>query len=234
MTRAIFYRHWLEIRFRLMIAAVVLVPLCLFYLGVAANAGGPGISPSVAHTWLAGAVALFVGLLFGGTGVRASFMAPGHPSLYYALTLPASRLALIWTQQVIAFAAAVGLLAAMLTLNCLALLATGQSVPLGAMAAASCLAALVALALQAVLGLLIPLGSERLGPMAVAAVLGAVIISVGHVNNDNTDAWTYGWTPTVTGFISSQPVPWRGVWTLALIVAASTSIATLIARRRDF
>lgn len=239
MTPAILYRHWLEMRGVLVAAGVVVALLSMFNL-VAFSlvpmgwTGAEPFVPRVDHNWSSGAAALFVGLLLGGTGVRTGVFEPGHPSLYYTLTLPASRFALIWTRLALACAATAALFTVMLVVNGLALRLTGHGVSPGAMAASSFLAGLLAVAMQAALGLLLPLWDERLAPWAIAAVVVAVVLSVGNVANDNTAAWSYGWAPTAITFIAGPPASWSGaVGALALIVAASLSIAAFITRRKD-
>jgi hypothetical protein len=102
------------------------------------------------------------------------------------------------------------------------------------MAASSALAGLLAVAIQAVLGLLLPLWDERLGPIASVAVFVAAVMSISAGFNDNTDAWSYEWAPAALTFIAGQPVQWSAVWGLTLIVAGALPMAALIARRKDF
>ena len=240
MTRAIWYRHWLEIRFAATVAGIAVGLLCLLHVTVV-SLGATGAPPEpdripwlVGYAWSFGAAALFAGLLLGGTGIRTGGLEPGHPSLYYTLTLPASRFGLIWTRFAVAAAAAAALLAAMLTAGAVALLVTGQDVPVGVLAASGIRAGLLAVALQAVVGLLLPLWDARLGPLAFVAVVVAGLVSAGNVFNDNTAAWTYGWTPAALAFIAGRPVSWGVAGVLALMVAASLSLAALSARRKDF
>lgn len=240
MTRAILYRHWLEMRGGLAAAGVVVALVSMFNLVAfslvpIAWANAERVASSIDHNWSSGAAALFLGLFLGGTGLRTNSFPPGHPSLYYTLTLPASRFALICTRLVVACAATAALFAAMLVVNGLALLVTGHGVPLGAMAASSFLAGLIAVTIQAVLGLLLPLWDERLAQWAIAVGFVAIAFSVTNVANDNTATWSYDWIPAAITFIASPPATWSGaVGALALIIVASVSVASLIARRKDF
>jgi hypothetical protein len=236
---AVVYRHWLQMRTRLMIAGLALALLSVVYLLALSIATwpeqpGPAGALVTAHIWLSGMTALFAGLLLGGTGIRADDLERGRPSLYYTLTLPVSRFAWIGTRMAVAYAATVALFTGMLVVQSVALLVIDQPVSLGTMAASSALAGLLALAMQAVLGLLLPLWDERLGLIASVAVFVAAVMSISAGFNDNIDAWSYGWTPAALTFMAGQPVQWSAVWVLALIVAASVSLAALIARRKDF
>ena len=210
MTRAIWYRHWLEIRFPLTLAVL-----------------------TVALLWRVPVTALILGLALAGTGVRTGSPLPGHPSLYYTLTLPAARFALIWTRLAVAAAATASLFAALLTADAVALLVTGQGVPLGAMAASAVLAVLVAVALQAVI-LLLSLWNEQLAPIVLIAGFLAFMWSLGNVVNDNTTALTYRWALAARSVLAGDAAPWSVAGILVLIVAASLCLAAVTARRQDF
>ncbi len=237
MTRAIWYRHWLEIRFPVTIAGIVVALLCLLAVTVVwLGAAGPprelDRSPWVAgHIWSSGAVVLFLGLLLWGSGVRTA----GHPSLYYTLTLPAARFTLIWTRFAVGAAATAALFAALLAAGAAALLVAGRGAPLGAMATTSVLAGLLAVSLQAVLLLLSLWDTERLGAPTLTSgvVVGSFVgWSLGKVISDNTEP--YDLTPAVLSVIASQTAPWNIAGVLVLIVAASLCLAAVTARRRDF
>lgn len=239
MKHAILYRHWLDMRVALAAGVVVVVLLSMFNFAAFSLvpmmwAGDERVVSGVDHAWSSGAAALFLGLILGGTGVRTGF-APGHPSLHYTLTLPASRLALLWTRLAAGGAATVALLAVMLIVNGVGLLVTGHGVPPGTMAGSSFLAGLLAVAIQAVVGLLLPLWDERLKQWAIVAVVTAVILSVGNVVNDNTAALSYGWAPAAIAFLGSPPATWSvAVPVLAVIVAASLFLAGRVVRSKDF
>ena len=240
MTRAIWYRHWLEIRFKVTIAGIAVALLCLLPVTVVLT-GAAGPPPEldrspwvVSHVWSSGAV-LFVSLVLWGTGVRTGIMAPDHPSLYYTLTLPAARFTLIWSRFVVGAAATASLFAALLAAGAAALLVAGRSAPLGAMAATSVLAGLLAVALQAVILLLSLWDTDRLGPASSNGVLvgGTIVgLSLGRVISANTEPFAL--TPAVLSVIASRTAPWSIAGVLVLIVAASLCLAAVTARRRDF
>jgi ABC-type transport system involved in multi-copper enzyme maturation permease subunit len=170
-------------------------------------------------------------LLLGGTGVRTDLV-PGHPSLYYTLTLPVSRFALIWSRFAIALAATVALFAGLLAAALVALLMTGQAASVGEIVKSSLLIGLFAVALQTVVGLLIPMWDDRLGPWAFVIVFVVVILSVGAYFNEDTEAWP--WLAPLMAFIASPPAPWNVLGGAVLIVALSLSIAALMVRKKDF
>ncbi len=233
MTRAIWYRHWLEIRFPVTIAGIAVALLCVIHVTVVsldatAALESHRVAGIAGPVWSSGAVVLFL-LLLWGTGVRTG----GHPSLYYTLTLPAARFTLIWTRFAVAAAAIAVLFAALLTAGVVALLVTGRGVPLGAMAASAVLAVLVAVALQAVM-LLLSLWNEQLAPIVFIAGFFAFMWSLGNVVNDNTTALTYRWALAARSVLAGDAAPWSVAGVLVLIVAASLCLAAVTARRQDF
>ena len=227
MTRAIWYRHWLEIRIPVTIAGIAVAPLCLIVVTAALVPGG--LPPDLDRPWAAGHIGLFslvlaVSLVLGGTGVRTG-MASRHPSQYYTLTLPAARFTLIWTRFVVGAAPTAALFTVLLAAGTAALLATGRSVPLGAMAATSVVAGLLAVALQAI-NVLLALWNEWLAYWACPAGVVALFMATSE----------YGWTPRTLSdmVLSGEAAPWGVAWILVLIVAASLSVAAVTARRQDF
>src|SRR6185437_11333611 len=99
--------------------------------------------PWAAHTWASAGAAIIVGIFLAGTGVRTNGFQPGHPSMYYTLTLPISRFELIWTRFASACVAVYVLYAATLVADCAILLVMRQQVPLGPMAVSGFLAGLL-------------------------------------------------------------------------------------------
>jgi hypothetical protein len=178
----IWYRHWIEIRSGLCVAAVFMTLMCLLFLvevfgGTssyahtgqivsALNALTPQLAamgperflPWGAHTWASAAAAVMVGIFLAGTGIRTNGFQPGHLSMYYTLTLPISRFELMWTRFVSACAAVYVLFAGMLVVDCAILLMMRQPVPFGRMALSSFLAGLFAVAAMAVFQVLVPCG----------------------------------------------------------------------------
>jgi hypothetical protein len=171
------------------------------------------------HAWFSSVAAVVVGILLGGTGIRTNGFQPGHPSMYYTLTLPVSRFGLIWTRFASACAAVYALLATMLAIDCAVLLIMGRTVPLGPMVVSSFLAGLLVVTVLAVFGLLIPLWNEQVSGLVFVAAMGA--------------AMKWAWTP-ITGFIGSQAIPWQAIGTIFLVTGAALSASAMVARRQDF
>lgn len=238
MTRAIWYRHWLEIRLPVTIACIAVAALCLLTVAVALLTLLPGIGPQHEHHWVALHIgsSMFVLLggfpLLGGSGVRTvvattpTTPTTRHPSLYYTLTLPAGRFTLIWTRFVVGAATTAALFTALLAATTAALLATGRGVPLGAMASTSVVAGLLTVALQAVFSVLLALWDERL---SITVYYAGVVAFVMAVPRDS-------WTPTTLAVmvLAGEAALWSVAWILVLIVAASLCLAAVTARMRGF
>ena len=243
MTRAIWYRHWLEIRLPVKILGIAVAPLCLLSVTAMLLSDLP---PEVDRPWVSNHIWLSFFVLIGslalGAGVRTGMapghpsltfwatgvwtaMTPGHPSLYYTLTLPASRFTLIWTRFLVGAAATAALFTALLAAGTAGLLATGRSAPLGAMAATSVVAALLAMALQAI-NVLLSVWNERLeGTVYVAGVVMLLMAAP-------PSRWTS--TTLAAMVIAGESALWSVAWILVPIVAASLCLAAVTARRRDF
>ena len=238
----IWYRHWIEMRGGLCVAAGSMALMCLLFpvfvggstswfaqsgriirelnaLTPQLTAMGPArFLPWAVHTWVSAGAAIFVGIFLGGTGIRTNGFQPGHPSMYYTLTLPISRFELIWTRFASACAAVYALFAAMLALNCAVLLVMGQPVPLGPMAVSSFLAGLLVVPAMAVFGVLVSLWKEQLGGLYVLAIVAAI-------------QWAW---PTLLRFAGSQGIPWLSIGTILLVTGAALSAAAILARRQEF
>jgi len=239
----IWYRHWIEMRGGLCVAAGCVVIICLLYpLSVHGSADwfdqsgrfsnelkpfgarmGKMDSPLFLswgiHAWFSSAAAVIVGIFLGGTGIRTSGFQPGHRSMYYTLMLPVSRFGLIWTRFASACAAVYALLATMLAIDCATLLIMGRTVPLGPMAVSSFLAGLLVVAVLAVFGLLLPLWNEQVSALVFVAAIGA--------------AMKWAWVP-ITGFTGSQDIPWLTIGAIFLVTGAALSAAAMLARNQDF
>jgi hypothetical protein len=239
----IWYRHWIEMRGGLRVAAIFMGMICLLFPVVVGGstswyshsgqiikelsaltpelrAMGPArFLPWAAHTWVCAAAAIIVGIFLAGTGIRTNGFQPGHGSMYYTLTLPISRFELLWTRFASACAAVYLLFAAMLVWDCAVLLVMRQPVPLGPMAASSFLAGLLVIGVMAVFGVLVPLWKEQ-----VSGVLFVVAI---------TAAIQWAW-PTVLRFISSLNIPWLAIGAILLITSAALSAAAVLARHEEF
>jgi len=239
----IWYRHWIEMRGGLRVAAVFIALMCpLFQLAVRGgtnwyahsgriiqelNALTPELTamgpanflPWGAHTWVSAAAAVIVGIFLAGTGIRTNGFQPGHSSIHYTLTLPISRYELIWTRFAGSCAAVYVLFAAMLVVDCAVLLVMRQPVPLGPMAVSSFLAGLLVVPIMAVFGVLIPLWKEQIsGLLFVVAITAAI---------------RWAWAP-ILRFAGSPGIPWLWIGTIVLVTGAALSTAAILARHEEF
>ena len=106
----IWYRHWMEMRSGLCVAAILMALMSLLFpivvggsTGWYAQSGriikeldaltphltamGPAhFLPWGAHTWACVVAAVMVGIFLAGTGIRTNGFQPGHASMYYTLT----------------------------------------------------------------------------------------------------------------------------------------------------
>lgn len=239
----IWYRHWIEIRSGLCVAAIVMALMSMLFpvvvggsTGWYAHSGrviteldaltphltavGPArFLPWGAHTWASAAAAMMVGLFLGGTGIRTNGFQAAHLSMYYTLTLPISRFELIWTRFASACAAVYVLFAAMLVVNCAILILMHQPVPLGPMAVSSLLAGLLVVPVMAVFGVLVPLWKEQVSGLLFVLAIGAAV------------HWAW---PTILRFAGSLDIPWLSIAAILLITGAALSAAAILARRQEF
>jgi hypothetical protein len=240
----IWYRHWIEMRGGLCVAAVFMTLMCLLFPVVVvgstswyAQSGrivslfqalvpqltemGPArFLPWAAHTWMSAGAAVIVGIFLACTGIRTNGFQPGHPSMYYTLTLPISRFELIWTRFASACAAVYLLFAAMLVVDCAILLLMRLPVPFGPMALSSFQAGLLVIASMAVLGVLLTLWKE---PVVGGALYFLAIAA--------TTQWAW---PTLLRFAGSPGIPWLSIGTIFLVTAAALPTAAILARRLEF
>jgi hypothetical protein len=239
----IWYRHWIEMRGGLFVAAILMAfmsLLCQLFVSGGTNwfahsgriikeldaltphlaAMGPAhFLPWGAHTWASAAAAVMVGIFLAGTGIRTNGFQPGHLSMYYTLTLPISRFELIWTRFASACAAVYVLFAAMLVVDCAVLLVMRQPVPLRPMAMSSFLAGLLVVAVMAVFGVLIPLWKEQVSGLLFVLAISAAV--------------HWGW-PSILRFAGSQDIPWLWIGVIFLVTGGALSTAGVLARRQEF
>ncbi len=239
----IWYRHWIEIRGGLCVAAILMAFMSLLFPVILSGGTGwfartgriiheldaltpqlPAMGPAeflpwAAHTWVCAAAAVMVGIFLAGTGIRTNGFQPGHLSMYYTLTLPISRFELIWTRFASACAAGYVLFAAMLVVDCAVLLVTRQPVPLGPMAESSCLAGLLVVAVMAVFGVLIPLWKEQVSGLLFVLAISAAV--------------HWGW-PSILRFAGSLEIPWLWIGTILLVTFGALSAAAVLARHQEF
>jgi hypothetical protein len=240
----IWYRHWIEMRGGLCMAAIFMALMCLLFPVVVAGStswyahsgriikelnaltpkltamGAARFLPWAAHTWVSAWAAVIVGIFLAGTGIRTNGFQPGHPSMYYTLTLPISRFELIWTRFASSCAAVYVLFAAMLVFDCAVLLIMRQPVPLGLMAVSSFLAALLVVPMMAVLGVLVPLWKE------VSGIIYVYVVAIWA-------AIQWAWAPLLR-FIGSPSIPWLWIGAIILVTGAALSTAAILGRRLEF
>lgn len=227
MLGAILYRHWLELRFRVLAAALPLIFLC-GVTAVLAVALARDVSAVVVHAWGLSVAAVIAGLVFGGTGIQTG-LEPAQRSAPFTLTLPAARITLVWTRLCAAASIAAALVLALIVAVAGALWAAGLDMPLQPMAVSTLLGLAMAVALQAVFGLALPLTSERFSPAVFALVPVAVIIAMLRTLEDSSTGWAH-----VVRFLVSQPTRWDVMGLLVSSVALSLIVAVVVLRLRDF
>jgi hypothetical protein len=224
---AILYRHWLELRFRVLAAALPLIVLCSV-TAVVAVALAPEVPVIVVYAWGLSVAAVFAGLVFGGNGMQTG-LEPAQRSVPFTLTLPAGRFTLAWTRLCTAASIAAALVLALMVAVAGALWAAGLNMPLQPMAASTLLGLAAAVALQAVFGLALPLAFERFSPAVLAIVPVAVVLAMGRTLDESFTGWAH-----VVRFLVSQPTRWDVVGLLVSSVALSLIVAVVVLRLRDF
>jgi hypothetical protein len=227
MLEAAFYRHWLELRFLVLATLGPWLALCgvTSFLTVAVP---PTISPIQVHAWALSLAVVLAGLVFGGTGLRSGFEI-AHRSVCYTLTLPVSRFMLTWTRlcaaAAIAFVAVFGVFVAVVVALCLA----GHAVPLGALAASMLLGFAAAATIQAVVGVVLPLVTERFSPALLSLIPAGVMLAIVRTFDDRSTGWGH-----VVRFLEFQPARWDVIAALLLVVVGSLATAAVLVRVRDF
>jgi hypothetical protein len=227
MPGAILYRHWLELRF---LVLATLPPWIVLSAGTAVFAVGlaPDVSPVRLHAWALSIAVVVAGLVFGGTGIRSG-LEPGHRSVYFTLSLPVSRFTLVWTRLYTAAAITLVLVSGMLAAVVAALWSAGRDVPFGSLAASMLIGLVVAVAIQAMVGLLLPLVTERFSPAVLSLIPVGVILEIGRTLDDRSTGWMH-----VVRFLEFQPARWDVLGALLLSVALSLVAAAVLVRVRDF
>jgi hypothetical protein len=241
-SRALWHRHWMELRGGLTVAASVAALLCFVFpalvgIGIEDHEWHGRTSPWLraavdrrdalgletfaawgAHVATAALASIVLGLFLSGTGLRTNSLTPGHPSLAYTLTLPVSRGRLIVTRFAASAAAAVAIFGSMLAINAAVLWAAGWPVPLGDMARTTALATTVVLAVMATVGGPLTVWNEVAGGTAFTLGLIAVIF--------------IGWSPLVAVVTSDAHAAVIGA--AAVAVLGSLALSSAIAARKDF
>jgi hypothetical protein len=227
MLGATLYRHWLELRFLVLATLGPWLVLCVVtaFLVVALP---PAISPLQVHAWALSLAVVLAGLVFGGTGIRSG-LEIAHRSVYYTLTLPVSRFTLAWTRLGTAAAIALALVFGVFIAAVVALWSTGRDVPLGSLAASMLLGLAVAVSIQALVGLVLPLVTERFGPALLSMMPVVVILSIARTLEDRSTGWAH-----VVRFLEFQPERWDLIGALLLVIVCSLVTAAVLVRVRDF
>ena len=225
--RPMLYRHWLDLRFMVVASLAPWIGLCgLTALVVVAVS--PDTSPVAVHAWALSVGVVAAGLAFGGTGVRPG-LEINHKSAYYMLTLPISRLMIGWTRLCagagIASVFVFGIFVAVVA----ALWLAGRDVPLIPMAVSMLLGLAVTVSVQATIGLVLPLVTERFSPALTTLIPLSVILEVGRTLNDRSTGWMQ-----VVRFLEFEPARWDILGLLLLSVPAALVAAVVLMRIREF
>jgi hypothetical protein len=222
------YRHWLEMRGPLKVGAVLVFLLSIpgFLLSVATP---PMVLPLTAHAWLSCAAGLVCTLLLGGTGLGAlSFT--GCAASSFTLTLPIPRVVWILTRVALGFVATVFLMGAVLAADVAAF--GGGSASFAAMARTSVITGLVAMSLQVLVGLVLPIWKDWLGPVAMTVVFSVFVILASDALNDiEPPLWLQA---PIRALSTTPPDLWLTLAALAVIIGSAVALAVVIAGRRDF
>jgi hypothetical protein len=213
MAASLWYRHWLEMRVGLLVAFIGVALLSIAYPFFAM--GNDGLLP---HVWMSSGASWVLGIFVWGTGVRTSSLQPNHPSVQFTLCLPVSRVRLIMTRLAAACAALAALFTVMFVSNSFALALMGRTPALGAMAVSSALAALLVVAIMTSISVIGLVNENHFGWLYPVAFFAAV-------------SWAW---PLTTAFVGGPEVPWTGIATLALVIAAALSASVVFAYKRDF
>lgn len=226
MLGATLYRHWLELRFLVLATLGPWLTLCAVtaFLVVAV----PTVSPVQVHAWALSIAVVLAGVVFGGTGIRSGFEI-AHRSVYYTLTLPVSRFMLSWTRLCTAAAIAFALVLGVFLAVTATLWSAGHAIPLRALAASMLLGFAAATTTQALVGLVLPLVTERFSPALVSLIPAGVILAIVRTLDDRLTGWAH-----VVRFLEFQPERWDLIGALLLITVGSLVTAAVLVRVRDF
>jgi len=227
MLRATLYRHWLELRFLVLATLGPWLALCAVtaFLVVAVP---PAISPVRVHAWALSIAVVLAGIVFGGTGIRSGFEI-AHRSVAFTLTLPVSRFMLSWTRLCTAAAIAFVLVFGVSIAVVAALWSAGHAVPLRALAASTLLGFAAAAATQALVGLVLPLVTERFSPALLSLIPVVVILAILRTLEDRSAGWAH-----VVRFLEFQPERWDLIGALLLVIVCSLMTAAVLVRVKDF
>jgi hypothetical protein len=227
MLGATVYRHWLELRFLVLATLGPWLALCAgtAFMVIAVP---PTVSPVQVHAWALSLAVVLAGLVFGGTGIRSGFEI-AHRSVYYTLTLPVSRFMLSWTRLCAAAAIAFALVLGIFVTVVVTLWSAGHAVPFRALAASMLLGLAAAVTTQALVGLVLPLVTERFSPALLSLIPGGVLLAIVRTLDDRSTGWAH-----VVRFLEFQPERWDLIGALLLVIGCSLATAAVLVRVRDF
>jgi hypothetical protein len=136
---------------------------------------------------------------------------------------------LTWTRLCAAAAIAFALVFGVFIAVVAALWAAGQAVPLPALAASMLLGFAAAATTQALVGLVLPLVTERFSPALVSLIPVVVILAIVRTVDDRSTGWVH-----VVRFLEFQPERWDLVGALLVVTVCSLLTAAVLVRVRDF
>ena len=230
----LWYRYWLEFRFRLLVVAAyaiwtgIITPAWAKLSPAAARELlGTSLPQSIGleslNAWiaLAGQMSFFawgVALCLMGNGLRTAFL-PRHPSISYTLTLPVSRSRLISTHQALNCASALIAAALTLAVRFAAMWLRGDRIPFIPLAVSIAFATLFVITWNASLSALSMVMHE------LWTILVALLIFVV------SDRWIW---VTVTAFPAHGEFPWVSVAALFVITVLALAFSLNQSRIQEF
>ncbi len=230
----LWYRYWLEFRFRLLVVAAyaiwtgIITPEWAKLSPAAAKELlgthlPQSIGPESLNAWvaLAGQMSFFawaVALCLMGNGLRTAFL-PRHPSIGYTLTLPVSRSRLISTQQALNCASALIAAALTLAVRFAAMWLRGDRIPFVPLGVTIALATLFVIAWNAFLSAL----------SLVIHELWTILVALPIFVASNRWIWV-----TVTSFTAYGEFPLVSVAALLTIIVLALAFSLTQSRKQEF
>jgi hypothetical protein len=136
---------------------------------------------------------------------------------------------LSWTRLCAAAAIALALVFGVFSAVVAALWSAGHGVPLRALAASMLLGFAAAATTQALVGLVLPLVTERFSPGLLTLIPVGVVLAITLTLNEGSTGWVH-----VVRFLEFQPERWDLIGALLLVIAGSLATAAVLVRVRDF
>lgn len=234
MNRAIFYRHWLEIRGGLAVTGVAtaLIAAIGFLVVTTSSGSGPETYSLGTLAWTTAVAGLVAAIVVTGSGIRTNAFQPGHPSFQYTLTLPVHRTSWIFTRFLTGLAGTIAPAAVIFIVHAAALLASGNGVPLPAMARTSGAILLAAIVAGTAVGVVFPIWRDWLQPVGASFVFTAFVLLASNALNDYSP--NPGWPRPVQTLVESPPDLGTLAVATLLIVAGLIWVAIVAAHKQDF